>query len=181
MATSKILFTSDFLYHSPIDGVHHYWCVDIFNPIIEYVTNKQIIDLYSIKNAQNENFSREKFFELSGITDIQVVYYNYDISRLKKASFDYLQSFIDKDTFIIGVELGKEIRDIFTKLGIPYISFWGHSWKLFDDLFFMLNTNQQNIFDIFQKYKVPKYKFDFYANYYTNHARPVTAVYRAGR
>lgn len=167
MATSKILFTSDFLYHSPIDGVHHYWCVDIFNPIIEYVTNKQIIDLYSIKNDQNENFSREKFFELSGITDIQIVYYNYDISRLKKASFDYLQSFIDKDTFIIGVELGKEIRDIFTKLGIPYISFWGHSWKLFDDLFFMLNTNQQNIFDIFQKYKVPKYKFDFYANYYT--------------
>ncbi|MBE7703456.1 MAG: hypothetical protein E7Z89_05320 [Cyanobacteria bacterium SIG28] len=167
MTISKIIFTSDFLYHSPIDGIHHYWCIDMLTPIIEYVTNKQVVDINNIKNKQNEFFSREKFFALSGIINIPKIYYNYDVSKLKQASFDYLQSFLDKDTLIIGVELGKEIRDIFTKLDIPYISFWFHSWKLFDDTFFMLNTNRQSIFDVLQKYKVPKYKFDFYAKYYT--------------
>lgn len=167
MTITKIVFTSDFLYHSPCQGIHHFWCIDLLNPIIEQVTNKQCIDLYKIKNKQNEFFSRKKFFELSDISNVQEVYYNYDVSKLKKASFEYLQSFIDKDTFIIGMELGKEIRDIFTELNIPYISFWFHSWKLFDDNFFMLNTNRSNIFDILQKYKVPKHKFDFYAKYYT--------------
>ena len=168
MSISKIIFISDFLYHSQVEeATHHYWCIDLLNPIIEYVTNKQVIDINNIKNKSDENFSRKKFFALSGISNIQENYYNYDVSKLKQDSFDYLQTFLDKDTFVIGVELGKEIRDILTKLDIPYISFWFHSWKLFDDVFYMLNTNRRNIFDILQKYKVPKYKFDFYAKYYT--------------
>ena len=164
----KIVFVSDFLYHSlDFKDTYHYWSIDLFNPIIEAVTNQQVVELKNLRNNNGEFFSRVKFYELSNISDITDSYYNYEIKKISQDSINYLKSFLNRDTFIIGIELGKELRQLLTSLGCPLISLWFHSWKMFDDAFFMINTNSKDIFEILSKYKVPKLKFDFYAKYWT--------------
>lgn len=163
----KIVYTMDFLYHAFTNlNTYHYWSVELINPIIKMVTNQPIIELKNLQNADNEVFSREKFYSLSEINQVADAYYNYDVSLLKKESIDYLKSFLNENTLVIGSELGIELKKILTDLNIPFINLWFHSWKLFDDSFFMVNTNNKTIFDVLQKYKVDRLQFDFYANYW---------------
>lgn len=165
---NKLVFVWDFLYHNPMcDGTYHYYAVDLFKSQVKLATNLEIVELRTLKNAYGEEFSRQKFYELSGYKDIANSYFSYDITKIKKTSYDYLKTFLDENTFVFGFEMGLELRKILTDLNISFINFWYHSWKLFDDAFLMLNTNNQDIFKKLEKYKVSKEKFEFYAKYWT--------------
>lgn len=163
----KIIFTNDFLYHSPeYKPTYHVWCAQLLAPVVKLASNLDIVELKELRNKDKQLFSRKEFYALSGIKNLTEGYYCYDISRIKEPSLRYLQSFLNKNTFIIGIELGKELKQILTDLGVPFINFWFHSWKLFDDSFFMINTNKKEIFDVLKQYQLPKYFFEFYANYW---------------
>ncbi len=164
----KLIFINDFLMHSKTNkGTWHKWFINIINPIIETLISSSIQDLYELK-YNGENFSRETFFKLSNIKNYTESYYAYDIKSIKQASWDYLFNYITEETFIIGFEMGLALRELFNKKNIKFINFWVHSFKLFDDVPFMLNTNDINIYNILLKYQVPKIKFKFYANYWKN-------------
>ncbi|MDR1941596.1 MAG: alpha-2,8-polysialyltransferase family protein [Endomicrobium sp.] len=157
----KIIFTTDFLFHSENDkGTYHFWTVKLFATIIESVTGIKIEEL------KNLGFSRDEFYRLSGILNTESRYYTYDISKITKESVSYLKSFIDKETLVICVELGIDLRNILNNLGVNFINFWFHSYKLFDDTLLMINTNNCEIFKLLNNYKVPQEQFYFYANYW---------------
>lgn len=163
----NIVFTNDFLYYSfSYAPTYHWWVIDLLNPIINIAINQNVVQLCDWKNADGEIFSRDKFYELSGINNQTEAYYHYDVSKIKPTSIDYLKSFINENTFVIGIELGIELKNILTNLNIPFINLWFHSWKLFDDAFFMINTNDEDIFKVLKKYQVPHDEFLFYANYW---------------
>ena len=158
---NKIIFTIDFLTHSfENNGTYHFWFVKLLKRLIYYATNLEILEL------KNLNFDRKEFFNKSSITDIKESYYLYDISKIKKESIDYLKQFVDSDCLIIGVELGEDIKNIFDNLNISFVNFWFHPYKLFDDMIFMMNTNNVDIFNILTKYKIPEEYFYFYADYF---------------
>lgn len=164
---NKLVFMWDFLYHNPMcDGTYHYYAVDIFKPLVKLATGLEIVELRTLKNSNGEVFSRQKFYDLSDYSNIEKSYFSYDIKKIKQPSIDYLKTFIDQDTFIFGFELGLELRKILTNLNINFINFWYHSWKLFDDAFLMINTNNNELYNKLNKYKVPIEKFSFYANYW---------------
>lgn len=158
---NKIIFTIDFLTHSFENNcTYHFWFVKLLKRLIYYATNLEILEL------KNLDFDRKEFFNKSSITDIKESYYLYDISKIKKESIDYLKQFVDSDCFIIGVELGEDIKNIFDNLNVSFINFWFHPYKLFDDAIFMMNTNNVDIFNILTKYKIPEEYFYFYADYF---------------
>ena len=158
---NRIIFTIDFLTHSFYNnGTYHFWFVKLLSRLIYYSTNLEILELKDL------NFDRKEFFNRSSITDIKESYYLYDISKIKKESIDYLKQFVDSDCLIIGVELGEDIRNIFDNLNVSFINFWFHPYKLFDDMIFMTNTNNVDIFNILIKYKIPEEYFYFYADYF---------------
>lgn len=158
---NKIIFTIDFLTHSfENKGTYHFWFVKLLKRLIYYATNLEILELKDL------NFDRKEFFNKSAITDIKESYYLYDISSIKKESINYLNEFVDSDCLIIGIELGEDIKNIFNNLNVSFINFWFHPYKLFDDMIFMLNTNNVNIFNILTKYKIPEEYFYFYADYF---------------
>jgi len=162
-----IIFTHDFLYHDAAHApTYHWWAIDLLNPVIENAVHKRVKPLCQLTNRHGETFSRDQFYALSGITDQTLAYYHYEISKIKPASIDYLKSFIDEKTFVIGIELGLELKNILTALKIPFLNLWFHSWKLFDDAFFMFNTNDADVFRVLKKYQVPREKFVFYAHYW---------------
>ncbi len=165
----KLVFVWDFLYHEVPDnpfGVYHWYLVDIFNVLVEMTTGLKIVQLKDMQNSIGETFSRKHFYELSNYNDITDSYFSYDVSKIKQESIDYLNSFIDSETFVFGCELGLDLRQILTDLNIKFVNFWYHSWKLFDDTFLMINTNDEQIFEKLNKYKVQKEKFLFYAKYW---------------
>ena len=160
----KIIFTTDFLSHDFYNNAtYHYWIIFLMKDLIFKATN---INIYELKETK---FSREDFFYKSSIINIKDKYYIYDINSIKSESLKYLNNFIDSESLIIGVELGKDIRYIFDKLNIVYINFAFHPYKLFDDIIFLMNTNNLNIFDKLIKYKVAQDQFYFYANYWKNY------------
>ncbi len=161
----RIIFLSDILSHSigPSYVTSHSWLADILNPAVSMACGSNIQQFFNLKNKQGELFDRVKFFALSGIYDISVTYYLYDISSIKKDSWDYLFSFITKDDLIIGIELAQDLRRELSKSDITYINFWFHSFHLFDDICFALNTNNTVIFERIKKYQIPREKFELYA------------------
>lgn len=165
---NKLVFVWDFLYHNPMcDGTYHYYAIDLFKSQVKLATGLEIVELRTLKNTQGEAFSRQKFYELSGYKEIAKSYFSYDITKIQQASYDYLKTFLNEDTFVFGFEMGLELRKILTDFNINFINFWYHSWKLFDDAFLMINTNNRDIFNKLEQYKVPKEKFEFYAKYWT--------------
>lgn len=165
---NKLVFVWDFLYHNPMcDGTYHYYAVDLFKSQVKLATGLEIVELRTLKNDIGEEFSRQKFYELSDYADITKSYFSYDINKIKQPSYDYLKTFLDENTFVFGFEMGLELRKILTDLNIRFMNFWYHSWKLFDDAFLMVNTNNANIYNKLQQYKVPNEKFKFYAKYWT--------------
>lgn len=148
-------------------GTYHYYAVDLFKSQVKLATGLEIVELRTLKNSNGEEFSRQKFYDLSNYTPIEKNYFSYDINKIKQPSFDYLKTFLDENTFVFGFEMGLELRKILTDLNVNFVNFWYHSWKLFDDAFLMINTNNKEIYDKLQQYKVPKEKFEFYAKYWT--------------
>lgn len=164
---NKLVFVWDFLYHNPMcDGTYHYYAVDLFRPLVKIATGLDIVELRTLKNADGEEFSRQKFYDLSDYGKIEKSYFSYDITKIKQPSIDYLKTFIDSQTFVFGFEMGAELKNILTDLNINFVNFWYHSWKLFDDAFLMINTNNEAIFKKLCQYKTQKEKFDFYATYW---------------
>lgn len=162
----KIIFTIDFLTHSSSDPVrYHNWFLKLVSSLIFYSTGQKPIELKNY-DINGETFNRDKFYGLSNIKDVDFNYYLYDINKITDESWDYLFKFIDDDTFIIGFELGMDLREKFTQKGINFINFWVHSFKLFDDVAFMINTNNKEIYDKLQKYKIPEIKFKLYTDYW---------------
>lgn len=165
---NKLVFVWDFLYHNPMcDGTYHYYAVDLFKAQVKLATGLEIVELRTLKNADGEEFSRQKFYDLSNYGEITQSYFPYDINKIQKPSFDYLKTFLDENTFVFGFEMGLELRNILKYFNINFVNFWYHSWKLFDDAFLMINTNNKDIYEKLLKYKVSKEKFEFYAKYWT--------------
>lgn len=163
----KIIFTQDFLYHSPsFKDTYHWFVFDLFSPLIKLATGQELIELQKLKNKKGETFSRDRFYELSGIYNITEAYYAYDINRIGQESIKYLKTFLGNDTVIVGIELGKECQKMLTDIGCSFLGLWFHSWKLFDDSFFMMTTNNNDIYKTLKKYQVPKEQFEFYAKYW---------------
>ena len=162
----KLLFLNNFLMHDvTYEPAYHKWFAKLFSPLIFSAVKTKISYLYDIE-INGEKFSREKFYNLSGIKNPLNSYYLCDIENIKQESWEYLFKYIDNDTFVFGFELSLEIREVLDKKGINFVNFWVHSFKLFDDVPFMINTNNKEIFLKLQNYKIPKIKFEFYANYW---------------
>lgn len=160
----RVVFMNDILFHSPENKpTYHTWIADIMNPAVHCSCNQNIVLFTELINDRGEIFDRNKFYELSNIKNVSVAYYLYDINLISKKSWNYLFSFIKKTDFIIGCELGLDLRKILTNNGYIFINFWFHSFHLFDDICFMLNTNKKDIFSRIKKYQIPKEKFDLYA------------------
>lgn len=163
----KIVFLNDFLVHDCCwQATYHRWIGELIEPLIKQTTHQDMVYVEDLRNKDNHLFSRTLFYEKSGIKDVPLYYFSCDMQSITKESIDYLSQFIDSETFVIGVELSLELRHILTNLGINFINFWFHSYKLFDDVCFMINTNNQIIYQKLQKYKIPQERFYFYANYW---------------
>lgn len=164
---NKIVFVWDFLYHdSSNGGTYHWYAVDLMRSQIKLSTGMDVIELCELKNEDGERFSRKIFYKLSGYEDIATSYFSYDLSKITQKSIDYLKRFIDSNTFVLGFEIGLDLRKILTDMNVNFINFWYHAWKLFDDSFLMLNTNNEDIYNKLQQYKVPEEKFRFCAKYW---------------
>ncbi len=157
----NIISTVDFLLHDESNTrTNHLWIINLFSGLIEKSTNIKILKLSDV------GFDRNKFFKLSGITNIAKSYNQCDKSAISNESIEYLKQFINDKTLVMGVEIGADLRSIFTSLNINFINFWIGSYKLFDDLILMINTNNKDIFDKIQAYKVHEEQLYLFANYW---------------
>lgn len=162
----KLVFTNDFLFHDFSNtGNYHGWIFDLFLPVIKSSVCCESDEFKFLKN-KGKNFSREKFFELSGIKNLEQSYFCYDFNKISDESVEYLKGYIDENIFILGIELSENLRKILDKLNCKYINIAFHSFKLFDDLPLLFNTNDRRIFEILGTYKIPEEKFKFYTDYW---------------
>lgn len=93
----KMIFTNDFVFHSPKnEPTYHKWMLDLFRPLITAVVDCEIIELKDMTESEG-TFSRKKFFELSGIGNIENSYFSCDFSKINSASIDYLKCFFKED------------------------------------------------------------------------------------
>lgn len=161
----RLVFINDILFHSPSNvGTWHSWIADILNPAVDAACGQRIQLFTEITDNQGQYFNRDLFFALSGIEDVPESYYLYDINKINQKSWDYLFSFINENDFLIGCELGLDLRRKFTENNIVFINFWFHSFHLFDDICFMLNTNNKTLFHRIKEYQIPHAKFELYAH-----------------
>lgn len=165
---STIIFTNDFLFTSL--ECFTTFLFDILSPVIKNAADAEIVNLQDLDN-NGEIFDRLKFFELSGINNVSCHHYLYDVSKIKDESWNYFFKFVPENSMFIGFELGLDLRKKLTEANIPYINFWVHSFKLFDDVPFMINTNNRNIWEKLNNYKIPKVQFDIYSKYWITYVR----------
>ena len=123
----------------------------MIEPLIKGVTSFETIELRDME-VDGGKFDREHFFKLSDIQP-EFNYFIIDCKLLHQKSIDYLKTFIDENTLIIGFEIGQSFRNLLTLLNIKYINFWIHSFKLAPDLMFLSFTNIPGIFEILKKYQ----------------------------
>ena len=163
----RIIFTGDFLRNSEKHNKRYFlWVFKILMPIIKNAISSDIKILCEIKNDAEEKFSREYFYALAGEKDIKECYHKCNFNKLSQEQIEYLKKFLDEDTIIIGSEMYAPLCDLLTSLGCKVFDFAFHSFKLFDDLAFAIYTNDKNVYEQMQKYKVPQEKFYYYANYW---------------
>lgn len=163
----KIIFTGDFLYNSKEhNDKYSLWMFKIFYPIIKDCLSENVEIVFNEIANDKEKFSREKFFALNDIFNLRENYQVYYERELNEKQLNYLSSFFNKDTIVIGFELYNEIPSILTKFGVTVIDFAFHSYKLFDDLLFGISTNKREIYDNLIKYQVKPEQFYYYANYW---------------
>lgn len=161
----RVIWMNDILAHSPNnEGMSKPYLANILQPAFSMACGKRIDLFVNLRDRYGNSFDREKFFALSNVYNIPEAYYLYDMSVINQKSWDYLFSFINQGDLVIGIEMGLDLRRELSKNGIIFINFWFHSFKLFDDICFMLNTNDKTIFKRIKKYQIPHEKFELYAN-----------------
>ncbi len=169
----KIVFSNDFLFHGQ-DASLAVWHDEVFallSVAIESATGTRPVSICEVRDKSGECFSRNKFFELSGITDVAPSYNIYDMSRITDDSWRYLKGFFGEDTLFVASEFGMDLREKMTAMGIPYVNFWFHPYKLLNDAFFLVGTNSEAVFKALERYKVPQARLRFYGEYYVHLAR----------
>lgn len=169
----KVVFSNDFLFHGQEDAPHvfHWEFFSLLSVVIEDASGIKPVSISECSNSSGRKFSRREFFALSGIEDPAPAYYLYDLGRISQASWDYFSSFFDPDTLFVASEFGMDLREKLTQLGIAYINFWFHPFKLLNDSFFLVGTNAPGIFEQLEKFKVARAKMRFYGEYYVQLAQ----------
>ena len=117
-------------------------------------------------NSKNEIFDRNKFFKLCGKDNIPETYYPYKSTDFTPEAIEYLSSFFDEDTIVIGYELGKQLCDLLSEFGCQIIDMALHSFRIFDDILLLFHTNNIDIHNRIWDYKVPEEKFYMYGLYW---------------
>lgn len=162
----KILFMDDILFHQ-IDyktkGVMLYQ--KLFKPFIKSVVG-DIPITFDVTNKKEEFFNRELFFKLGGKDNSKYRYNSYNIKEFNQTQIEYLSSFFNENTIIIGFELYSKFADLLSNFGCKIIDMAYHPYKLFDDLTFGFYTNDINIHNQLLKYQIPRDKFEYYTNYW---------------
>ncbi len=166
----KIVLSNDFLFHGQEEApsVLHMELLSLLAIAINEATGVEPVLITHCENNAGERFSRTRFFELSGITDIASSYYLYDMASIKDASWDYFKSFFDSETVFVASEFGMDLREKLTEFGITYLNFWFHPYKLLNDVFFLVGSNSPDIYRKLELYKVPQARLRFYCEYYSH-------------
>ena len=89
-----------------------------------------------------------------------------DFAGIRDASWEYFRSFFDEETVFVASEFGIDLREKLTELGLTYVNFWFHPYKLLNDAFFLVGTNSSAIFQKLETYRVPSSRLRFYCEYY---------------
>ena len=168
-----IVYSNDFLFHGQLEApaVLHLELYSLLKIVIREAIGLEPILITDCRNASGESFSRKRFFELSGITDPAPSYYLYDMAQIGAPSWDYFLSFFGPDTLFVASEFGMDLREKLTELGIRYVNFWFHPYKLLNDAFFMVGTNASDLFRKLETYRVSSARLRFYAEYYAELVR----------
>jgi hypothetical protein len=165
-----IVFSNDFLFHGQdeVPSVLHLELFSLLSVAISEGTGIEPVLITRCQNAAGEEFSRTRFYELSGVTDPAPSYYLYDIRNISSESWEYFQSFFGPDTVFVASEFGMDLREKLTELGITYVNFWFHPYKLLNDAFFLVGTNSEAIYKKLENYRVPQARLRFYCRYYSH-------------
>ena len=164
---TKIICMGDIFYTSLEHNKRHLCSYfKIFYPIIKDAISKNVNITFDIVDDEGKMFSREYFFELAGIKTVKYTCQHYNTENFTKEQIDYLKRFFNKDTVILGFEMYQPLCDLLTSIGCKVFDFAFHSYKLFDDNTFAIYTNNLEVYEQLQKYKIPNEKFVYYANYW---------------
>jgi len=162
----KIIVTTDFLCHSKkYVEQHTLWLFQAFLPIIKSVLTTERI-YTDVVDENNNIFSRAEFFKLGGHFTVKDNYQVYKVQEFNLEQLNYLARFFDENTVVLGLELYKPMTDLLSSFGVKVIDMAFHSYKLFDDLAFAINTNSKEVYETLLKYQIPQDKFHYYANYW---------------
>ena len=174
----NIYFMTDFLFHDfSNESTYHNWFFSLLKPIINSIGIISCYEFKDIINKNNDTFSRNTFFKISNIENPEFSYYLYDINKISESSWNYFFNFIDEDDFILGFELGKELREKLNYRNIKFINFWIHSFKLFYDITFMCNTNDLYIYNTLIKYQIHNHEFEFFGNFWKTYIKEKKLIY----
>lgn len=164
----RIVYSNDFLFHGQEEypAVFHKEFFSLVSIVIEEASGVKPVSISQCADRNGDRFSRKRFFELSGIGDPAPMYFLYDINRISAESWEYFSSFFDAETFFVGMEFGLELREKLTGLGITYVNFWFHPFKLLGDAFFLVGTNSASVFAELEKFKVCRARMRVHGEYY---------------
>ena len=163
----KIILMGDFLFRSQeYLTKNSLWLQQILYPIIKDAIDENVVITFDIKNNNNEDFSRDFFYKLGGINNPSQNNQEYDIKQFNDKQKNYLLSFFNSDTIIIGFELYSHLSEFLLQSGCTIIDFAFHPFKLFDDLTYGIYTNNKQIYSKLLQYRIPQEKFFYYANYW---------------
>ena len=143
---------------------YHYWLKELLKLPVKLATG---IDIEELNGADSNGvkFDRKMLYKLSDLEE-PGDYAIYDIKKFKKKSWDYLGLFLNRNTLVLGVELGGDLRQILTEMAVPFVNFWFHPFKLMDDIFFLVNTNNEILYKKILKYQLPDSFIRFQAIYW---------------
>ena len=169
---SQIVFTHDILKYRYDEKVCDSWLCDLISFPLYKATGIGIIKLKDLKSkvlGDEAVFSQNKFLNLSNVQSNEEI----SLSKLvvSEDSWYYLSQFVDKKTLIIGTELGREFRQKLSELGIVYVGFSFHPYKLFDDILLLMTTNNVAVYEKIFRWKVPEENFYQTALYWKNSIR----------
>lgn len=169
----RFVYTNDFVFHAQREAprVFHEEIFELLQIPLESGTQSRLEMICGCKNQAGEIFSRKRFLGLSGFDNVPDTYFACDLQKISAASVAYFKSFFDNDTVFIGCELGLELRNWLTQNGYAYVNFWYHPFKLLDDIFFLVGSNVQDVYDMLMSCRVDRRKLEFHARYYSLYAR----------
>jgi predicted HAD superfamily hydrolase len=161
----KIVIASDFLMTKEKEqSSNRRWFKEILHRPIQRATGI-VADSFASSLVNGELLSRKKFFELSGIEpDLNATQFWFDEKRINQDSLDYLSSFFDSDTLVVGYELSHQTRKLLEKLNVVYVDIWLHPIRFLDDILFGFMTNHQGIHAALAKYHLQDDTFFLYAD-----------------